>query len=333
MIRLSPSGLREVLDRIPTTDLYFLNPLAELRRQGVRVASPRHLAPNVYLVGRTGVIVRYGRAEDIGRLKSAGARQIVYIVDDDFAAGAGDTSLPERYRAKLRAFAEGAWPALKAAADIVIVPGSALAEIYGAKARIIFPAWRGIPASMEHFTAPKHIEIVHLGTGSHRGDLASIAAPLAKLLDAFPQARLTLFAGESAPRLLKTHRHVRLRRPHSWWRYKRALPRMRFHLALYPLAATAFNNARSANKLFEHALVGAASLMSPNPALRAAVGEKLPAIFVEGGADEWAARMEACLAQPGIMRSHADATRAHISATNPLAYSARKWREILAPEL
>jgi hypothetical protein len=333
MARLPPFGLREYLDRIPTTDLYFLNPLAELKRQGVRSPLPRYLAPNVYLVGRTGVIVRYGRADDIGRLRSAGAQRIVHIVDDDFAAGADDRSLPERYRMKLRTFVEGDWPALRAAADIVVVPGSVLAEIYGAKARVMPPAWDLPPASTEHFVGAQRIEIVHLGTGSHRGDLDLIADCLAKLLEGYPRARLTLFAGDAAPRSLKTHRHVRLRRPLSWWRYKRALPRMRFHLALYPLVPTPFNTARSANKVFEHALVGAASLMSPNPALRAAAGSELREIFIEGGDDEWASRIETCLAKPGAMSSRVEATYARIIATDPLAAAARQWRDILAPEL
>jgi hypothetical protein len=333
MIRLPPFGVREYFDRFPTTDLYFLNPLEELRREGARVPPIRHLAPNVFLVGRTGVIVRYGQAKDFARLKHAGARRVVYIVDDDFVAGAADPELPERYRMKLRTFAEGDWPKLKAAADLVVVPGSVLAEIYGAKARIIPPAWDSSPASTEHFSAPKQIEIVHLGTGSHRGDLAMLVDPLAKILDQHPQARLTLFAGDTVPGQIRSHQHLRLRRPLSWWRYKRALAKMRFHLAIYPLAPTPFNMARSANKVFEHALVGAASLMSPNPALRAAAGPGVAATFVEGDGDEWEVKIGEFLTSPGEMRKRVEAARAHIHATNPLAYAALQWRDILAPEL
>ncbi len=333
MVRLSLSSLREAFDRIPTTDLYFLNPLAALHRQQAGIPNVRLVAANAFLVGRTGVIVRYGRAEDLARLRRAGAGRIVYIVDDDFSAGAADHGLPERYRTKLRAFAEGDWPALKEAADIVIVPGSVLAETYGAKARIVPPAWNLLPATTEHFTGPKHIGIVHLGTGSHSGDLAAIAAPLAKLLDAHPEARLTLFAGAAAPTLLKSHRHVRLKSPLSWWRYKRALPGMRFHLALYPLAPTPFNHARSANKLYEHALVGAASLMSPNPALRAAAGPDMAATFVEGDGQEWVARIEALLARPEAMRTQVAAARSHIQATDPLAHAALQWRDIFAEDV
>jgi hypothetical protein len=333
MVRLSPSALHEALERIPTTDLYFLNPLAELRREGAETPEPRYISPNVYLVGGTGVIARYGRGSDLVRLERAGARRIVYIADDDFVAGGADHALPERYRLRLRAFAETEWPILKSAADLVIVPGAVLADLYGAKARIIPPAWNARPATTDHFEAPTKTEIVHLGTGSHRGDLGMIAAPLARLLETHPQTRLTLFAGETAPGPLRSHRHVRLKRPQAWWRYKRSLRRMRYHIALYPLAATTFNHARSANKLFEHAIVGATSLMSPNPALRAAAGPEAAASFVEGSAEEWEERIAALLAAPGAMRGRVERARAHLHATDPLAYAALQWRDILAQEL
>jgi hypothetical protein len=331
MLGFLPTRFREPINRLPTTDLYFLNPLAELRRQGVAVPSFRPLAPNVYLAGRTGVIVRYGSAEDVALLKEAGARQVVYIVDDDFSAAASDQALPEGYRKRLAAFAKDNWRALEQAADVVIVPGSVLAEMYGAKAVIMVPAWGYPPASTEHFRSSA-IEIAHLGTGSHRGDLAMLSGSLAKLLRAHPNARLTLFAGDAAPDTLKHHPQVNSRKPLSWWRYKRALPRMRFHLALYPLAPTPFNRARSANKLYEHAIVGAASLMAPNPALKAATGDGLAEIFVEGGADEWMARIESLLTDREELRQRVELTRAHILADNPLARAAETWRKILSDD-
>jgi hypothetical protein len=291
------------------------------------------LAANVYAVGRTGVIVRYGREQDVDRLKLAGVQKIVYIVDDDFAAGAEDARLPARYREKLAAFVRGPWAALRDAADIVIVPGTVLAETYRPKARIVAPAWHRPPAPSQHFARAGPIEMVHLGTGSHTADLAAFAPTIAEVLSAHPQARLTVFSGAHTPSPLKEHRQVQSRPPMSWWRYKRSLPRMRYHLALYPLADTPFNRARSANKLYEHALVGAASLMSPNPALREAAGPRLLDMFVEGGPQDWAGRLEADLSEPHAPRQRAEATRAHIGAANPLADSIRVWRDILVAEL
>jgi hypothetical protein len=117
----------------------------------------------------------------------------------------------------------------------------------------------------------------------------------------------------------------------SWWRYRRALRSARFHLALYPLRDTAFNRARSASKLYEHALVGAASLMSPNAALEDAAGSSLTGIFVDDG--DWAARLEAELADLDLLRRRAEAARARILASDPAIEAARKWAEIVASDL
>jgi hypothetical protein len=328
-------NLRERYRRIPTTDLYFLNPLNHLRRQNygrLRLPPLRNLGQNLYAVGRTGVIVRYGAAQDVHRLEKHGVRRIVYIVDDDIAAGAADPSLPPPYRAKLAAFAEEGWPALKTAADVVIVPGTVLAAAYGAKAHIMPPAWHQPPASTDHFARPHRIEVVHLGTGSHSADLALVAPAFAEILEALPDVRLTLLCGAAAPDALKGHPRVRTLRPMAWWRYKLALPQMRFHLALYPLQDSAFNRARSANKLYEHAIVGAASLMSSNLALREAAGPHNTQIFVEGGPQNWHGRIEQDLADVDRLRRRSETIAAHIRAADPLGEAARLWSEILASE-
>lgn len=325
-------GIREYLSRIPTADLYVLNPVRHLRRHSVRAARLpriRCLVPNVYAIGSTGVIVRYAAAEDLDLLRRSGARRILYVADDDFVAGAADASLPDRYRAKLAAFAGGAWPVIREAADIVIVPGSVLASQYGAKARILSPVWHRPPAATAHFEAAGQIEVVHLGTGSHVSDIAAIAAPLAAVLQAKENVRLTLFSAGPAPGPLQRCANVRLRRPMPWWRYKLMLPRMRFHLALYPLRDTAFNRARSSNKLFEHALVGAASLMSPMPALCDAAGDASSPVFVRGGEEEWRQRIEADLSDMQALRRRADAIRSHIVAADLPGRAVEEWLDML----
>jgi hypothetical protein len=332
---LSLHDLQEYRRRIPTTDLYFLNPVRHLRRHDERAAGlPRlkAIAPNVYAIGRTGIVSRYGSPRDVDRLRAIGARQIVYIADDDFEAGAADPGLPASYRAKLAAFARDAWPALHEAADVVIVPSPALAAIYGAKARMMHPAWPLSPASTDHFARPRRIEIVHIGTGSHRADLAPIAADLVELLNTHPHARLTVFAGADAHEQLRRHPQVRSRRPMPWWRYKHVLPWHRFHLALYPLQAGPFNEARSANKLFEQAITGAAALMSPVPALRDAAGPELADLFVNGGPRQWRARIESDLADVGAARERAERTRAHVISIDALGQAAAQWLDILGAD-
>jgi hypothetical protein len=325
-------GFQEYRRRTPTTDLYLLNPLHYLRRRdprGVGLQQIKNIAPNVYAIGRVGIISRYGSPRDLDRLRQIGATRIVYIADDDFEAGATDPHLPAPYRAKLAAFAQQSWPALREAADIVIVPSPALAALYGPKARLMHPAWNRPPAKTRHYREPHSIEIVHLGTGSHRADLALIAPVLANLLAVHKNVRVTLLAGMEAPAELNAHHQVRSRRQMPWWRYKHMMRRMRFHLAIYPLQETAFNRARSANKLFEHALLGAASLMSPNPALRDAAGPELRDIFVEWDPQQWATRLEADIADLGAARHRAERTASHILSSDPLGQAASQWLAIL----
>lgn len=328
----TPRALYEYYQRIPTTDLYFRHPIEHLRG-GARALPPiRHIVRNAYTIGRTGVISRYATLSDLDRLRRQDIRQIVYIADDDFAAGAADPAMPESYRARLGAFVAECWPAISAAADIVLVSSPRLAATYGAKARLVPPLWHRPPADTEHFGRAGRFEIAHLGTGSHRADLAPFAQPLAELLAANPRARLTLFSGADLPPVLGNREQVRSRRPLPWWAFKRLLPRMRFHLALYPLREGPFNAARSANKLFEHALVGAASLMSPNAALRAAAGDGLGDVFVDGAGEAWRDRIAADIADPGACRDRAERTRSHITATDPAGEAARQWLAILAGE-
>jgi hypothetical protein len=328
-----PRPLAEYIRRTPTTDLYCANPLRRLRaEQPGRLPPPRTLAPNLYLIGRTGIISRYGSAADLDRLSALGASRLIYIADDDFEAGAADPLLPARYRARLAHFVERDWPTLRSQADTVVVSSPPLQRIYGAKARLIHPAWHLPPATTDHFRSGRRIELAHLGTASHGSDFALLAPVLARILRARPNVRLTLLAGDAVPDPLGGLSQVRSLRPLSWWRYKLALRRMRFHLALYPLQRTPFNAARSANKLFEHAIVGAASLVSPIPALEEVAGARLPDIFVEGGPEAWRDRLEASIADLEACRERAQRIRRHILALDPLGQAARHWLELLADE-
>jgi hypothetical protein len=219
---------------------------------------------------------------------------------------------------------------LKAAADVILVSSPALLPLYGGKARLVEPVWHAAPSDLSHFTAPKRIEIAHLGTGSHAADIASIAPALAAVVSDHENVRLTLVSAAGLPDSLRDHPRVRIRRPLPWWAYKRALPRMRFHVALYPLRKSRVNEARSANKLYEHALAGAASLLSPNPALEAA-GNSIEGLFIKGGAEAWRERIEGDVANLAACRERAGRTKDHIVSHDAASAMANQWLEILGP--
>jgi hypothetical protein len=329
MSRTILRALGDRFRRLPSTDLYVAHPLRRLRGEarGHDLPPLHAIGGNAYLVGRTGILVRYGDARDLDALRRSGAARIVYVADDDFAAGAEDEGLPAAYRARLAAFVAGPWPDLVAAADTIIVSSPVLAASYGARTRVMRPAWHLPPPAAAHFDGSTTFEIAHLGSASHRADLETIAPALAAVLRDHSDARVTIVSPGTAPGPLDGHPQVRAIRPMRWWRYRQALPRMRFHLALTPMRPTAFNRARSANKLFEHALTGAASLLTPNPALRDAAGSGL-AVFVEHPED-WPGRLAAALADRSALRRLVEATRTEIAAADPLGAAADIWHDIL----
>src|SRR5688500_6869989 len=72
--------LHDYRRRIPTTYLYFLNPVRHLQRHDQRAAQlPRlkAIAPNVFTIGRTGIVSRYGSPRDVERLRAIDRKSVV----------------------------------------------------------------------------------------------------------------------------------------------------------------------------------------------------------------------------------------------------------------
>jgi hypothetical protein len=322
-----PANLLETLRRLPTTDLYLVNPLIGTPAQ-IRI-----LGRNIYGIGETAIVSRYASAEDVEQLRRLSPGRVVYIADDDFVAGMTDPNLPDNYRAKLASFASEIWPLLRQVADTSILPTEVLASAYGGDVRVVQPTWHREPPPIHHFDDAGDIRIAYLGTASHAADLGMIVPALLRVLARHPRARLTHFLGASIPAALTGHPQIVSRRPLPWWLYKRLLPRMRFHLALYPLQDTPFNRARSANKLLETAQVGAAALMSPNPALLGYAGPGLQALFVTGGLEQWEHRLDEALADVTALRNGAEEVRARVVAVHRAGEASAVWKKILADDL
>lgn len=297
------SGLSEIRRRLPTTDLYFLNALESLR------CAPRHISmagSHIYKVGSLAVISRYATLSEINALAGSGVSRIVYLADDDFVAGATDHTLPLTYRRRLETFIRVEWPAIKQAADVVLVPSRALVDVYGSRAHRVQPLWHVPPADMAHFKKLSPFRLAFLGTRSHLRDLELVMPALAAALDGHRDLSLTLCLGKSAPPELVVRGRVQSLSPLPWWRYKRVIARQRFHLALYPLRPTKFNNARSANKVFEHAVTGAASLMSRTVALEDLPPDELDSIIVDSSQAAWQERILTALEDRTALRDRAE---------------------------
>lgn len=344
------------MNRLPTTDIYLRNACRSLIRpwwypevvsSRAGIARPiRQVAANGFTCGEWMVLIRRD-SPAVMRAALDWPGRLAYLVDDDIASAADSPDLPESYRQRLMAFDRDWHGHLLARADVLVVPSDPLAARFAtnpaihADIRRIEPYWQEPLADQSHFAelsqgAP--LRIAHLGTGSHRGALEALTPTLTDLLARHSAIQLTYIADRSGITGLAGLARVHREPPRRWAAYRRWLPRQRFHLALYPLLPTAFDLARSANKLFEHAIVGAVGMYPENwqPGRDWVRGiQKAPppaapaALLAPADIADWSDAIEAVIARPAELRAiAATATRA-LSSSDYCAMQQGLWSDIL----
>lgn len=313
----------------PTADLYFLNACGDFLEAGVR-----RLAPTVFAAAGGCLVMRH----DLLAGPLPGGR-LIYFIDDAVEAASGDTGLPFSYRQKLKLVERVAARRIGARAATVVVGSPALARRFEgvAETRLAHPYWSEPIAGLGHFDALAEgrgwIELAHLGSSVHRGDIALLWPVIGDLLAAHPRLRFHLSERHRVPAALARHpRVVRIPAP-SWSIYRAAMRGRRFHLALYPLLDTPFNRARSPNKLIEHGLVGAAPLYSRSWSEAWRAGAAGAGLVLENRAEEWRAAVEALLARPDRMRELAAGAGTLARALNRPGEQRRLWAELMEVRL
>lgn len=342
--------------RLPSTDLYLRNacqesiqPRWQPRWAGTK-RPIRQIGANAFACGEWMVLIRQDAAAVMQAALDWRGR-LAYLVDDDIVGAADSAGLPDHYRQRLAAFASDWHRPLLRRADVLVVPSDALAARYAvdreiqATIRRIEPCWSEPFADQSHFAGlarGKPLRIAHLGTGSHRGGLEELAPALAKLLAHDRSVELTYIAAPPAITGLAAQPRARQQPPRRWRAYRRWLPRQRFHLALYPLLPTPFDRARSANKLLEHAIVGAVGLYPENwpPARELALGGPGASSPTTPGAllapvepGDWTDALETALSRRTELAAIAAAASRALSGRHFRARQQRLWSEILGADL
>ncbi len=307
----------------PTADLYFGHACADWLAEG-RV---RRLAPTVFASATTRLVVRHE-----ARAPRDPVARLVYLIDDAVDLEGADAALSRYWRFKLDHVERAAADRLLPRAVAAVASSDALAEMLRARApgldvRRLDPFW-GLPfPDLSHHADGGPLRVGFLGSQVHGPDLAPLAESLRRFLERRPEAELVV-AGGHAP--LIGHPRVRALPPMGWRDWKAALPGLRLHLALYPLAETPFNAARSLNKLTEHALAGAGGLYPaawPGAALAeaAGAGRALPP-----DPTAWAAALDALAADRARLAAMAEAAVALARRLDDPAPQRRLWAELLA---
>ncbi|QIE55813.1 glycosyltransferase family 4 protein [Pikeienuella piscinae] len=307
----------------PTADLYFADSCADWLRRGLVT----RYAPTVFASATVRLVIRHD-----GRAGRASLRpRHVYLIDDAIDLDGADAALSRYWRFKLdnveRAAAARFLPG--AAAAVVSSPaleGMIRARASGLDVRVLNPYWKTEFSSLSHHRADGPFRVAFLGSQVHGPDFAPLATMLRGFLDDWPEAELIVGGGHGGQ---VGHARARDLGAMGWRDWRAALPALQPHVALYPLAETPFNAARSLNKLIEHAVAGAAGLYArawPGAALAVEAGAGLAL-----GPDpaEWRAALDRLAANPLETREMAKAGAALAARLNDAEAQRRLWAELL----
>lgn len=327
------------MTRLPTTDLYFLNAMAPWVRPrfGLRKKPIRAIGANSFITGEWFVLVRRDTPH-LMREALAWHGKLAYVIDDDVAAGVQCPLLPKPYRMRLAEFDRQFHRDLLARADVILAASDALAQsltrnhTLGGPVRRIDPVWRQPLADTSHFHAVGRgapLRVVQLGSASHRDALKAMAPIMRNILERDERITFTYFSPQRVDDGLEQHSRARRIEPMTWREYQRWIGRNRFHLALYPLAQTAFDRARSASKLTEHAILGAAGLYPEGwqPARM-----RKGTLLAPDRPEEWGEAIERAISQRHELQLIAETFNNSSPCVQPFAVQQGVWKGILSIE-
>ena len=299
---------------LPTSELYGLSPRFPV------IGKSRRKMGEAFAVGASMVAVRLPMAV-------AGRNPDFWLIDDDLDALINDPSVPSGYRQRIgTAWKDSVschqWDNLKA----VIVPSDRLAEIHGqlgGKVIRLDPSWP-IPMDMPSAGSEGGKEVVALGTGSHAGDIGLLRAALENPSRTW---NFNHFMGKHAPAWLERLPRIRSHPPLPWASYKKSLPLMKFDVCVYPCRATSLNEARSCNKIMEHAMIGAPALYSSCVPFADHVKAISGDLLVDG---DWTAAIEQLIQSGAARRQMAEKSHRYALelAANASASQAALWDSI-----
>ncbi|NGO90168.1 glycosyltransferase family protein [Vreelandella stevensii] len=303
----------------PTEDIYFLeSAVPALRQRGLRiervVASRWFAAP--WLQGRD-FLARYAGANLVvcRSLPAAWVRwlrrhrsvfgYVVYLIDDDIAAAAEDSSLPAAYRKRMAGIAHGQ-PRLLSLCDEVVACSEALANQFRARhgqvSVLTPPLIAALPSELDHFRQPPSSafpwRIGFHGTRAHLSDLQHIAPALNAIQQSQEGTQLEIMLGRHTPAELATLSGVSVPEPLPWSAYRRYQAEHRVHIGLAPLWPTPFNRGKSFIKFLDITAMGGVGIYSHRAPYNDVVRHGSNGLLVGDAPEEWQAALHYLIHHP-----------------------------------
>ncbi len=251
---------------IPSTDIYFLNACAHLVGGAASRKPIRQMGANSFKCENRYLVVRKDNPTVLKKILSDPKAEIIYLIDDDLDAAIADVQIPSDYRARLSRLKNGPVGDILARAKLVLVPSKKLEEKFSKTHKVLRlnPFWLGDCPDDSHYGAltDEPVNMVHLGTASHDAAFKFLSPVLEKLIEAQENFTFTYHSNKARLGPLDAAPQIKRRRVISWQKYKRQLGNHRYHLGLYPILDTPFNQARSRNKILEYSLAGCPAVYS-----------------------------------------------------------------------
>ncbi|MDC3347253.1 hypothetical protein OAW32_01555, partial [bacterium] len=280
--------------RIPTTDLYFAN---AFKPWAAKYKTFRSEGPNSFSNEQAIVICREEKKIITRRLLNQNKKRIYYVIDDNLWDIENINSIPFDYKKKLISLREGQHKEIINRSTVIIVSSEFLQNKYrerGYNTFLINPYWsEKIPNSWTFSGLNKNspLRIGYLGTASHVDDRNFTMQVYQGLLENDANVELTIIGYDGVAKNIRAEPKLKIEKYKNWALYRKHMQNQKFDVLLYPSLPSNFNNARSMNKLIEHAVYGALGVYSESWPYAEMVSSKRIGITLKNNADLWIDRL------------------------------------------
>jgi glycosyltransferase involved in cell wall biosynthesis len=217
--------------------------------------------------------------------------------------------------------------------DAVTVPTQALADYFAPHARrvAVLPNYvtaRTRPAAIvsRRPPDPARIEVGYAGNPGHRGDLALVAGPLARLLARRPEVRITFFG--AVPDGFPASERVRIvPADFRYDQFPRRLSELGFDFGLAPLVDHPFNHCVSNLKYLEYGALGIPAIFSRTRAY-GTVRHGETGLLCEDAPEAWEAALEAMCGDAALRERLGRAAHDDVRAHWMLEPNAHRWPQL-----
>jgi len=252
-------------NRIPTTDLYFANACMSWASKSPQF---RCEGKNSFSNEKSIIICRKEKNHIFRRLIKQKNKLFYYIIDDNLWDIEESNDLPLNYKNKLIKLRDGQHSEIIKMSEAVIVPSNILRDKYrerGYRSFRMNPFWsENIPDvwNFEKLNNHSPLRIGFLGTASHVDDRKFVIQVYQGLLESCANVELTIFGVDGIHKKFLNSKKIKIQKYKNWESYRNIIRNLNFDILLYPILQSKFNDARSLNKIVEHAVCGGLGVYS-----------------------------------------------------------------------